>query len=38
MVNVHAVNVASDIIGWMYFAAWSISFYPQAIINYNKKR
>lgn len=24
-------------IGWIYFAAWSISFYPQMIINFRRK-
>ncbi|KAI9294186.1 PQ-loop-domain-containing protein [Neoconidiobolus thromboides FSU 785] len=23
--------------GWIYFSAWSISFYPQAILNYKRK-
>ena len=27
----------SNIIGWMYFTAWSLSFYPQAILNYQTK-
>lgn len=27
----------SVIIGWAYFAAWSISFYPQSILNYKNK-
>ena len=30
MVNEHAVRICSDIIGWMYFFAWSASFYPQS--------
>ena len=37
MVNTDAVRIASDIIGWMYFFAWSASFYPQSIENYKKK-
>ena len=37
MVNEHAVNVVSDIIGWLYFLAWSGSFYPQSIQNYFNK-
>jgi len=28
----------SSTIGWLYFFAWSASFYPQAILNYQKKR
>jgi cystinosin len=27
----------SHIIGWIYFAAWSVSFYGQVIENYNRK-
>ncbi|KAJ3085434.1 hypothetical protein HK102_014171 [Quaeritorhiza haematococci] len=29
--------VLSNIIGWTYFLAWSISFYPQVILNYRRK-
>lgn len=27
----------SATIGWVYFAAWSISFYPQIIVNFKRK-
>ncbi|KXN69505.1 lysosomal cystine transporter [Conidiobolus coronatus NRRL 28638] len=27
----------SQSLGWIYFLAWSISFYPQAILNYKRK-
>ncbi|XP_055318367.1 cystinosin homolog isoform X2 [Sitodiplosis mosellana] len=27
----------SSVIGWLYFVAWSVSFYPQIIINYKRK-
>lgn len=27
----------SGIIGWMYTLAWSVSFYPQVVINYQRK-
>lgn len=27
----------SSVIGWLYFVAWSISFYPQIITNYKRK-
>lgn len=37
MVNTDAVNIASKVIGWLYFLCWSASFYPQSIKNYNKK-
>ena len=25
------------VVGWLYFAAWSISFYPQTFLNYQRK-
>jgi cystinosin len=25
-----------DILGWVYFSCWSISFYPQIILNYSR--
>jgi len=31
------LDVFSQFIGWVYFAAWSISFWPQAILNYQRK-
>lgn len=27
----------SSVVGWIYFAAWSISFYPQIYINFKRK-
>lgn len=38
MVNEDAVNVVSDIIGWLYFLSWSASFYPQSYENYKAKK
>ncbi|KAF5276531.1 hypothetical protein FQR65_LT03961 [Abscondita terminalis] len=35
--KVKAVDVVSVIFGWTYFAAWSLSFYPQIITNYRRK-
>ena len=31
------LEIISIIFGWIYFIAWSLSFYPQAILNYEKK-
>jgi hypothetical protein len=31
-------DIASEVVGWVYFFAWSISFYPQIFVNYNRKR
>lgn len=32
------MDTISLVIGWIYFAAWSISFYPQIYDNYKRKR
>ena len=32
-----SVRYASSIIGYIYFLCWSISFYPQVILNYTRK-
>ena len=32
------LELISTIIGWTYFVAWSISFYPQIWDNYRRKR
>jgi len=32
-----ALDVFSDVIGWIYFLAWSISFYPQIYVNWTRK-
>ena len=31
-------QTAIDVIGWIYFVAWSLSFYGQLILNYRLKR
>ena len=32
------LNVVIIVIGWIYFVAWSISFYPQVFENWRRKR
>ncbi|KAI8148516.1 PQ loop repeat-domain-containing protein [Fennellomyces sp. T-0311] len=32
-----AWQLVSSFIGWIYFLAWSVSFYPQAILNWQRK-
>ena len=32
-----ALNIFNIVIGWIYFAAWSVSFYPQVIYNWQRK-
>ncbi|GJQ71235.1 hypothetical protein Trydic_g10977 [Trypoxylus dichotomus] len=31
------LDIFSTVIGWIYFVAWSVSFYPQIYINYKRK-
>lgn len=31
------IIIISAIVGWIYFAAWSVSFYPQIYINFKRK-
>lgn len=33
----YIIKVVSYIMGWIYFAAWSVSFYPQIYINFKRK-
>ena len=32
------INGISNVIGWLYFVAWSVSFYPPLWNNYRSKR
>nr|CAG8510628.1 15446_t:CDS:2 [Entrophospora candida] len=38
MYNNNIGEIVSNVIGWTYFLAWSISFYPQAILNWKRQR
>jgi cystinosin len=31
------LQVLSTILGWLYFFAWGVSFYPQAILNFRRR-
>lgn len=31
-------DVLSEVVGWIYFFAWSFSFYPQIFVNIRKQR
>lgn len=33
----NVIDIISSIMGWIYFAAWSVSFYPQIFINFKRK-
>ncbi|KAJ3643343.1 hypothetical protein Zmor_026061 [Zophobas morio] len=35
--KVSGLDIFSEVIGWIYFVAWSISFYPQIYINFRRK-
>ncbi|PSS30176.1 Cystinosin like [Actinidia chinensis var. chinensis] len=35
--NSVTLEVLSSVLGWIAFAAWSISFYPQVILNFRRK-
>ncbi|KAH7726961.1 Protein CTNS-1 a [Aphelenchoides avenae] len=37
VVHSHVISVLVPIVGWLYFFAWSISFYPQIILNFQRK-
>lgn len=37
LVHSSALVIINTVIGWIYFAAWSISFYPQVFENYRRK-
>lgn len=32
------LHVSYEVMGWFAFASWSISFYPQVILNFRRKR
>lgn len=35
--NSRPLIVLSEVVGWVYFVAWSVSFYPQIYINFKRK-
>ncbi|KAE8293885.1 Cystinosin [Larimichthys crocea] len=37
VVHSNAVSIISQVIGWIYFLAWSVSFYPQVWENWRRK-
>ncbi|XP_074640765.1 cystinosin homolog isoform X4 [Tubulanus polymorphus] len=37
IVHSQPLTVVIAIVGWIYFAAWSISFYPQVFLNWRRK-
>ncbi|KAM4574317.1 cystinosin isoform 1-T1 [Fundulus diaphanus] len=37
VIHSNVLSVVSQVIGWIYFLAWSVSFYPQAWENWRRK-
>ncbi|XP_042273647.1 cystinosin [Thunnus albacares] len=37
VVHSNILSVLGEVIGWIYFLAWSVSFYPQALENWRRK-
>uniref|UniRef100_A0A8D0NPR2 Cystinosin n=1 Tax=Sus scrofa TaxID=9823 RepID=A0A8D0NPR2_PIG len=37
VIHSHILSIINQVIGWIYFVAWSISFYPQVITNWRRK-
>ncbi|PIO62522.1 Lysosomal Cystine Transporter [Teladorsagia circumcincta] len=37
VIKSHLIQLFTIIVGWMYFVAWSLSFYPQIILNFRRK-
>ncbi|MEQ2191356.1 hypothetical protein XENOCAPTIV_027205 [Xenoophorus captivus] len=38
VIHSSVLSVVTQVIGWIYFLAWSVSFYPQAWENWKRKR
>ena len=32
-----SVRALTAVLGWTYFASWSLSFYPQVVLNFERK-
>ncbi|XP_070591530.1 cystinosin isoform X2 [Erythrolamprus reginae] len=37
VIHSNAVKIVDQVIGWIYFLAWSVSFYPQVFENWRRK-
>ncbi len=38
VIHLRSLDVLASVVGWLYFAAWSVSFYPQIYENWKRKR
>ncbi|KAJ1347024.1 hypothetical protein KIN20_001962 [Parelaphostrongylus tenuis] len=37
VIKSHVINFLTTAVGWIYFSAWSLSFYPQIYLNFKRK-
>lgn len=37
VVQSYSLAIVTEVIGWIYFVAWSVSFYPQVYLNFVRK-
>ncbi|XP_057570728.1 cystinosin isoform X1 [Hippopotamus amphibius kiboko] len=37
VIHSNTIGIINQVIGWIYFVAWSVSFYPQIITNWRRK-
>lgn len=37
VIRSNVISIINQVIGWIYFVAWSISFYPQVVVNWRRK-
>ncbi|XP_062031287.1 cystinosin [Lepus europaeus] len=37
VIRSNTISIINQVIGWIYFVAWSVSFYPQVIKNWRRK-
>ncbi|XP_076814053.1 cystinosin-like [Clavelina lepadiformis] len=37
VVRSYTLTTINTVIGWVYFVAWSVSFYPQVVLNFQRK-
>lgn len=38
VIQTRALDVAANVIGWMYTILWDLSFFPQVWLNWRRKR
>ena len=38
IMKTEVLDIISTVVGWIYFVAWTVSFYPQIVENFRRKR